>query len=268
MRFQPNTPDRPNHRGENQATGNAMVRVAWALPNYGPIFSQVYASHLSAAAVASRTMEVRRMGDIPMLGATDRMYITSACNTIVKEALKAGDITHIFWVESDMIIPPDTLPKLLDVGKPIVSGVYFLRGGTGQPCLYAPTPLESKENPYLHTPLAVYDERGPFKIARYGGCPGMGCVLMDIDVFKNIPEPWFDLKANDAESKTGYGQDLYFYTKVRWAKYEVWVNPDVICDQIDTYITGYADYRKRLAEGKSVGAGGFIGVDAQRHNQD
>lgn len=239
-----------------QPDENKGVRVAWAMPNYGPLFSQVYSSHLAAIAYASRFFANEQIGDMPMLACTDRMYITSACNTIIKEA-RENNLTHIFWTESDMILPKDVVPKLLALKKAIASGVYFLRGGTGQPCLYKRTPLETKENPYLHTPITMYDERGPFKV----DCPGMGCVLMEIGVFDKVPEPWFDLKSNDPGKTNGYGQDLYFYTKVRWAGIEVWVEPSVICDQIDTQIVGYKDYRRRLMEGKGL-AGGFIGLDA------
>ncbi len=234
------------------------IRVAWMCPNYGPIFSQVYASHLSVIAYASRYLTVERMGDVPLVGATDRMYLHSAANECVRQALAEPSITHVFWTESDMILPNDTIIRLLKVGKPIAAGVYFLRGGTGQPCLFKKTPLETKENPYLHTPIAIYDERGPFKV----DCPGMGCVLIATDVFRKIEEPWFDLKANDVGKKNGYGQDLYFYTKVRWAGVEVWVDPGVICDQIDTHVVGYSDYRRRLAEDKGIGSGGFISADA------
>jgi len=248
--------------GKVTFTGDAVVRIAWAMPAYGPIFPQVYNSHIACIAYASRELSVRKIGDFPMMGATDRMYLHSASNLCVEEALKVDGITHIFWTESDMILPNDTITKLLAVDKAIVSGVYFLRGGSGQPCLFAPTPFETKENPYLHTPIKIYDERGPFKLAKRGGCPGMGCVLISTEVFKRIEPPWFDLKANDPDVMNGYGQDLYFYTKVRWAGFEVWAEPGVICDQIDTTITGYSDYRRRLDHGKAVGEGGFIALDA------
>ena len=244
------------------STPAPATRIAWGIPQYGPIFAQVYASHLATIAYASRMFHMERLGDIPMVGATDRMYLHSAANEIVRQALAEPSITHIFWTEADMILPVDTIPRLLAVGKPIVSGIYFLRGGSGQPCLYAPTPVEVKENPYLHTPISIYDERAPFPLhKKAGGCPGMGCVLIETDVFRAIAEPWFDLKANDVGKKNGYGQDLYFYTKVKWAGYQVWADPSVVCDQIDTHIVGYGDYRRRLAQDKGIGAGGFIAID-------
>lgn len=233
------------------------VKLGWALPNYGPIFSPVYASHLAAIAYASRTMTVERIGDVPMLAATDRMYLHSACNKIVEEARQAG-LTHLFWTESDMILPNNTIPKLMALNKPIAAGVYFLRNGGGQPCLYKKTPIETKENPFLHTPITMYDERGPFRV----DCPGMGCVLIEMKAFEKIDRPWFDLKANSEGKTDGYGQDLYFYTKVRKAGIEVWVDPSVICDQIDTQVVGYKDYRKRIMENKLNAGGGYIAAEA------
>jgi len=239
------------------------IRLGWAMPNYGPIFNSVYASHLAAIAVASRYMTVERVGKLPLVGCTDRMYVHQAANRMVDEARETS-MTHIFWTESDMILPNDALVRLLEVNKDIVSGVYFLRG-SGDPCLYAPPPVETKENPYLHTPLTIYDERGPFKLhKRAGGCPGMGCVLMRLSVFDQMERPYFDLKANSEGKRDGYGQDLYFYTKVRWAGIEVWVEPGVISDQVETSVVGYADYRKRLLE-KGRTRSGFVGVDAHGH---
>ena len=238
-----------------QESGSA--RIGWVMPAYGPIFPQVYSSHLTAIAYASRHLTMDRLGTIPMVGATDRMYLHSAANLCVEEALKLN-LTHTFWTEADMILPKDVILKLLALDKDIAAGVYFLRGGSGQPCLYKRTPLETKENPYLHTPITVYDERGPFRV----DCPGMGCALIKTEVFRKIERPWFDLKANDEGKRNGYGQDLYFYTKVRWAGFEVWVDPGVICDQIDTWVVGYADYRKRLQDTTQPMGGGFIALQS------
>ena len=275
MRLRETFADHPKARGEVSASAPALdnvaaqpvdtarARVAWGMPTYGPIYAQVYASHLAVMAYSARHFNVERLGDIPMVGATDRMYLHSAANEIVRQALAEPSITHIFWTEADMVLPNDAVVRLLRLGKPIASGIYFLRGGTGQPCLFAPTPMETKENPYLHTPITIYDERGPFPLHKLaGGCPGMGCVLIETDVFRKIKEPWFDLKANDVGKVNGYGQDLYFFTKVRWAGIQVWADPAVVCDQIDNVIVGYADYRRRLAQDKSIGAGGFIALDS------
>ncbi|KKM75980.1 hypothetical protein LCGC14_1384760 [marine sediment metagenome] len=241
------------------------MRLGWAMPNYGPLFSPVYASHLATIAMASRYMTIERVGKLPLVGCTDRMYIHQAANKLVDEARESG-MTHMFWTESDMILPSDCLIKLMEVDKDIVSGIYFLRG-CGDPCLYAPVPLETKENPYLHTPIRMYDERGPFKLhPKAGGCPGMGCVLIKMSVFDRLERPYFDLKANSAGKKDGYGQDLYFYTKVRWAGIEVWANPWVICDQVETGVVGYADYRKRLLE-QGKDRSGFVAFDAHAVDQ-
>ena len=215
------------------------AKVCWVMPTYGPIFSPVYSSHLLAIAYASRTMEV---GEIAGVGATDRMYTHSAENFLVRGFLSEPSWTHLFMTESDMLLPKATLPKLLALDKPIAAGLYFLRGGNGQPCLYYKT-LTPADNPYPHAPVTAFPTERPFLLQPGGGgCPGLGCVLIRREVFEAIEFPWFDLK------ESNYGSDMYFYTKVRQAKIEVWIDPTVRCDQIDYTIASFADYEKRLKE--------------------
>ena len=224
-----------------------MVRIAWALINYGPIWAPAYASHLRAIAKGSRTLEVEQIGGVYACGATDRMYTHSAENRAVEDFLDS-ECTHLFLTESDMILPDDTLPMLAALEVPIASGVYFLRGGNGQPCLYKKS-VRIKSNPYPMSPVSLFPTDKPFKL---NGCPGLGCVLIQRQVFARVPRPWFDLKEGH------YGSDLYFYTKVQEAGVDVWVHPQVACDQIDYTVVGMQDYHERLQHDPSFAGSGYI----------
>lgn len=219
----------------------AAAKVAWALVNYGPIYSPVYTSHLSAAAHAAR--------ELGAIMATDRCYTSSAENAVAGHLL-ASDCTHILMLESDMLLPTDALTRLLQLDTDIVSGLYFLRNGDGQPCLYKRmvTPAGTEKS-YAMSPLSVFPTDRPFKL---NGCPGLGCVLMKRQVFERVPSPWFDLK------EKGYGSDLYFYTKCRDAGVEVWVDPRVRCGQIDYKIWDYSDYEQRLLDDPTFPVSGSI----------
>lgn len=223
------------------------LKVLWGMTGYGPLpYMPVYTSHLRAIAWASRYLTVELDGEIAGAGATDRTYTHSAENKLAEELLQT-DATHLFMTEMDMILPKHTIPALLELGKPVVSGVYFLRGGNGQPCLYKKV-ITPPENPYVHTPVSVFPHQGPFRI----DCPGLGCVLIERQVFERMPRPWFDLSAEK------YGSDMYFYTKVKQAGIEVWAHPGVFCDQIDYTVVGYRDYQKRLKDDPTFASRGFI----------
>ena len=214
-----------------------MISIAWGMTNYGPIYSPVYDTHMRAIAHASRTLTVQHMGKIGGVGASDRMYVHSASNRLVEDFLAIEGATHLFWTESDMLLPDDTIVRLLEVDKPIVSGVYFLRNGQGQPCLYKKA-VRLKDNPYPFSPVTLFPQDEPFQL---NGCCGMGCALIKREVFETLDRPWFDLKENM------YGQDIYFYTKVYDAGIEVWVHPQVRCPQMDHCVVGWDDYAERLA---------------------
>ena len=229
-------------------------RIVWGMVAYGPYpYSPVYMSHMRAIAYTSRHCETTLTGDskIAGVGASDRMYTHSAENRIVEDFLSLPDATHLFLTEMDMVLPHDALVKLLALDKPIASGLYFLRGGDGQPCLYAKS-ITPASNPYPHSPVTGFPTETPFKLGTLGGCPGLGCVLIAREVFERIEKPWFDLK------EYGYGSDMYFYTKVRDAGFEVWVDPTVRCGQMDTVCYSYEDYEARLKREPGFRGHGFI----------
>jgi hypothetical protein len=237
------------------------VKVVWGMIAYGPFpYAPVYTSHMRAIAYASRSFTVdyrdlRPDSKIVGVGSSDRMYTHSAENQAVEDFLGIDGATHLFLTEMDMVLPDDTLPKLVALDQPIASGLYFLRSGRGQPCLYIKT-ITPADNPYPHTPVTAFPTERPFPLdPRGGGCPGLGCVLIRRDVFERVPRPWFDLKAD------GYGSDMYFYTKVREAGIPVWVDPTIQCDQMDTNVVGFKDYLKRCQEDpRFPGSGAVVNI--------
>ena len=227
-----------------------MIRIAWALVNYGPIWAPAYTSHLRAIAVASRTLEIAQLGGVYACGATDRQYTHSAENQVVRDFLADESLTHLFLTESDMLLPDATIPKLIEVHQPMVSGVYFLRNGNGQPCLYKRS-LALKGNPYGQSPVTLFPLNRPFEL---NGCTGLGCLLVERQVFENTTDPWFQLR----DGSDGYGSDMYFFKQCRDAGFSVWVQPSVLCGQIDYHLETVETYRERLATDPQFAGSGFV----------
>lgn len=223
------------------------AKVAFGCTAYGPIWAPAVSSWLAMLAYTSRQMEVQQIGQIAGAGVTDKMYTHSAENALIKDFIAIEDATHIFLAEMDMILPKETILTLLEADKPIISGVYFLRNGNGQPCLYQKT-VTPADNPYPHTPVSLFPTDAPFRV----DCPGLGCVLMKREVFSKIKQPYFDLK------EYTYGSDMYFYTNAKTAGVEVWAHPKVMCYQIDYTVVGPEDYYRKLVEDPKFGSTGFI----------
>ena len=233
---------------------DAKFNIAFASTAYGPLWAPAVDSWLKLVAVTARHFAINHIGKIGASGISDRSYTHSSQNQLVDDFLADKTLTHLFMTEMDMILPPDTIIKLIDLDKPVAAGIYFLRNGRGQPCLYQKV-LTSKANPWVHSPVTAFPMTEPFRVDN----PGLGCVLFQRDVFAKLEEPYFDLKAKN------YGSDMYFFSKVKWAGVEVWAHPGVMCDQIDYKVETFADYQKRVKEEPSYASSGVVLGTSELH---
>lgn len=229
--------------------GIKPINVTFASTAYGPLWAPAVDSWLRVVGVTSRALAVTLRGKVGGVGITDRNYTHVAQNTLVEEFLADPASTHLYFTEMDMILPDDAILKLLALDKDIASGLYFLRNGDGQPCLYQKAMI-SRDNPYPFSPVRLFPTDRPFK----AGCPGLGCVLFKRRVFETLKFPWFDLKAGPK----GYGSDIFFFTHVQEAGIEVWVDPSVRCGQIDYTVIGFEAYNEKLKKDPTWAAKGMI----------
>lgn len=124
---------------------------------------------------------------------------------LTAQAGKAG-CTHIFFVDDDMVYEKDTLEKLLSHDKDIVGARYANRRGEGVVIEY----LDGERNDDF------------FECAALGG----GCVLVKMDVFRKVQQPWFWYKIADNGMVT-MSHDWYFCEKAREYGYKVWCDATI-----------------------------------------
>lgn len=126
---------------------------------------------------------------------------------IVLKAFEEG-CTHLCFIDSDMSFSPDSLQNLMVIGdgKDIIAGLFFQR--------YDPYPPA----------LSINDKQViPDKLTEVDWV-GMAFTLIDMEVFKKMPRPWFEL---DFNPKHIVGEDILFCIKAKKLGYKVWVTPDV-----------------------------------------
>lgn len=141
--------------------------------------------------------------------------VDSARNLIVEHALEVG-YDYIFWADSDMIFPKDTLTKLLVHDKDIVSGVYAYKILNGTDSV-AKRFKKDAEDTYEDIPLKEIREKD--QLLEIDGI-GFGCVLTKVDVFRNIEQPWFIYDKD-------MGEDIYFCRKAQEKGYKVYLDTSV-----------------------------------------
>lgn len=175
------------------------TKIAIALPTNRGIKPKTLQSLLELVAYKNYNYEI-------IIG-TEGFNTAENRTWLVAQASKA-QCTHIFCVDDDMIYEKDTLEKLLSHDKDIVGARYANRRGTGEVVEYL-----SEDQVITDTP----EQDNLLQVNALGG----GCVLIKMDVFKNIPQPWFWYKIAETGAVT-MSHDWYFCEKARKAGYKVW----------------------------------------------
>ncbi len=141
---------------------------------------------------------------------------------------KQTEADYLFFVDSDMMIPPDTIVRLLEHGKPVVGASYCQRR---LPFRMTHTELDGGRGTFSDTDAGIRE------VARIP----TGCMLIDMAVFNGMEPPYF---------KWGYpgdgrvvSEDNTFCDRVREAGHSVWLDCDLTKEvrHIGTYPYGYQD---------------------------
>ena len=159
---------------------------------------------------------VRRRPDIQMMSVfVPGSLVVKQREMLACEILKEG-YTHALWLDTDMRFPPDTMLRLLDRHKRFVAANYVERRSP-----YVPNAF-----PDLQTPnVRLFTEPGDTGLAEVQAV-GFGVVLMEADVLRQMPRPWF-AAAWVKEMQEYMGEDVYFCNKAREHGERLWLDHDL-----------------------------------------
>lgn len=170
--------------------------------------------------------------------------VDEARNRIVKAAM-SNECDYIFFVDSDVIIQPEQLEKLISWNKDAITGVYYMR------VLPYYSLIRKKTADKLYTPIEP--EPNSTRLIKIDGA-GFGCFLVKTSVFKKIEYPWFQFKYYQREGVWGHlGEDLYFCEQLQNANIEIYCDPTVKCTHVGTDVTvdmanKYRDLRSSIKD--------------------
>jgi hypothetical protein len=183
------------------------------------------------------------------------MPIDDARNLLAETFLK-GSSEWIFWMDSDMTFPEDTLVKLFKVAEEkkakMVTGIYYQRKGLNYPVLWSrgetleesgtQTGLNSpraKTNKYVGTFVFPHiDKKEPFKVH----AAGFGCVLVHRSIFEIMARPWFKFLKGECS------EDFYFFVNAQELGYDLWAEPTIDLGHIgDAPVIKKADFHRNAA---------------------
>ena len=136
---------------------------------------------------------------------------------LVDMAHAAGS-THVLWLDSDMMFPPDTLQRLLahDVG--IVAGNYVTRQYPHKTVAYKRL-MDWKS-------YVVHDGTEDLIAVE---AVGMGCMLVDMTITEQMARPRFQTSWIE-DSRDHMGEDFYFCSRARELGHTIWIDDKLSMD--------------------------------------
>jgi len=177
----------------------------------------------------------RHGGAIPGL-TVDRFSVATARNKVVAEALTYGQgVDSVWFCDADVLVPDDALELMAQVDAPVVSAlVPIFHRRPGQPSHFywnVAEQMNGRERVRWHT--EQFDD-----VRQVDGC-GAGCVLIDLDVFRLVEFPWFELteRLDNPTSQGGRyvvrGEDMNFCERLQKLDLKIMAHGGVVCGHLN-----------------------------------
>jgi len=165
--------------------------------------------------------------------------VDMARNHIMKRWLKSTDTDYLLMVDTDMVLPPDTLDILINHDKDIVGGLCFSGMGSGGSVKPVIKVIEENEI------LVLWDY--PTDTLVQVAATGAACVLIKRKVAEGVwqargkdhPMPWF---AHGMHKNVQIGEDVAFCLTAGKVGYEVWVDTGLIIPHVKPRLIADGDY--------------------------
>lgn len=190
----------------------------------------------------------------------DEYPLSHARNTMMED-FKKSNCTNIFIYDDDSVFMEGTIMKLLRSNKPIVSGYYLSRRGTGSIVAFRRMKKIDLCNPDAFGHYKPYSFRELATLPRTpspGGplvqvdAVGMGCILMTKEAVEQIDTEksplfleWSPIMKPDVHR---FGEDLWFGDKCMESGVPIYVNLDCFVGHHAFQVIGYQHLKLKAAQ--------------------
>lgn len=154
-----------------------------------------------------------------------RGYDCAIARNEIGKIAQAGNYDYVLMVDSDTIIPPDTLNLMLDPPVDVCLAVCPRKNTKDGKTAIVKLNSQSYHDNYYYRDLPK--ERTKVK----GG--GFACALVKTDVFTQLDYPWFQYVTN--EDWSTLSEDYYFCQLCSMFEIDIYVEPRVRCGHLARY---------------------------------
>lgn len=157
--------------------------------------------------------------------------IYDARNLLSLTAIENG-FDNVLWLDSDMIVPQDTILKLQMYGE-MTTGLYYSRHAPYQPVIFDELDEPAREGNKIRKRVHQCETVPDKTLFPVKGC-GFGCVLTPVYILKAVWD-------NFGPAFTPYawgGEDVSFCHRVNELGYPIYCDPSVVCGHIGSITYG------------------------------
>lgn len=205
------------------------ARVTIGLPHVGPLPGYFFDSYAAL-----------NKGTVGLLRRVENLPIDMARNAIVETFLSVPEMTHLFFMDADMVFPVEAITRLLSRNVDIVGGCYFSRDDATRPHAYRYVREEEGLRYYQSdwASFATYYKALPADATAVTAAVlpdsplaltevdavATGCLLISRQAIEAVGSPWFSCRAGSPG-----GEDFDFCEKARAKGFSVWADWSVQC---------------------------------------
>ena len=150
-------------------------------------------------------------------------YQIDQIRNLIADWMVNGPYDYLLSIDSDIIFPKDTLIKMINHDKDLISGMYRQR-----------LPDKVIELYDLNQVNIPYDNVPRDQLIEIGGC-GFGCVLIKKHVFQTIGYPQFEYRSALKMADT-FSEDVDFCKKAKERGFKMFADTSIKCGHKGTHI--------------------------------
>lgn len=235
----------PETVGESKEEG--VIRVLVGVPHEGMTGSEAYTNRLSNfkhfGHLEERGKLLKQNPRFEFFFKTcGRMHVHVARDEMAKTAL-VSNCDYLFMIDDDMIAPDDLFEKLYESQKDVIAPLAFTRNFPHKPVLYnCIEGWDTVTQTEYFTNYAVMNY--PKDKLIECDAVGFGAVLIKVDCFKKMPQPWF-MNPN----KTG--EDINFCYQAKKYGFRTWMDTRLKLGHVSHPLVVTEDYVQ--AQWKNMG---------------
>lgn len=139
-------------------------------------------------------------------------YVHDGREQLLEHVIDGWGATHVLWLDSDMRFPRDTAERLLSHHLAVI----------GCNCTTRVPPIRPTS---IRDGSLVYTDAQSTGVVEVDGL-GFGVLLMQTDIVKALPRPWFRYGWNAGRRST-IGEDVDFCRRLREAGHRLYIDQDL-----------------------------------------